>query len=515
MRPGRQGDRPDQLEDLQTGDRSSREAWEGELLLDQLPVSIYLLDPEAGEICYANPAAHRSLGYPSGSLIDQPLSSVEAEPMLSGVDPGPSGTIRRTGHHLRASGDPVHVEVVATTIGTGKDALLLAVSQHLERWEERIRELESSAEDYHQLTELSLEPVLIHDGHEILDANPAAADLVGAPSKEALLGHRIRSFVAEEALPRVDDRIRRILEDGEVPEPLEIEGRRLDGGPLHVQAIGTRIQHEGQPAILTIVRDVTEARQTQEALRSYTKALERSNRRLEQFASAAAHDLKEPVRSIDGFLDLLERRHGDQLSDGARELVEQARDGAGHLVSMLEGLMAFTRAAGETQAGEVDLGTVVDEVETNLAAMLEETSGRIERERLPTVPGDRDQLTRVLQNLIANAIKFRHPDRDPTVTVEARRDEGRWIVEVTDNGIGMDPASVDQAFDLFSRLHPCHEASGTGAGLALTKEIVEAHGGQVWVEETSKEGTTMAFSLPSGDTETGAQDVLPGPGPSP
>ncbi|MET7442641.1 ATP-binding protein, partial [Streptomyces sp. NPDC005568] len=235
-------------------------------------------------------------------------------------------------------------------------------------------------------------------------------------------------------------------------------------------------------------------------LDAQTLELKRSNAELEQFAYVASHDLQEPLRKVASFCQLLEKRYGDQLDDRAKQYIDFAVDGAKRMQVLINDLLTFSRVGrvGEEHA-TVALDAVLDRALANLSVSLEETGARVVREGpLPSVTGDPTTLTMLWQNLVGNAVKFRHPDRAPEVVVSCEAEgEDQWRLCVRDNGIGIEPEFREKVFVIFQRLHGRDEYDGTGIGLALCRKIVEHHGGGISLDGTAGEGTRVCFTLPA------------------
>ncbi len=231
--------------------------------------------------------------------------------------------------------------------------------------------------------------------------------------------------------------------------------------------------------------------------------LRRSNAELEQFAYVASHDLQEPLRKVASFTQLLEKRYGDQLDDRARQYISFAVDGARRMQVLINDLLTFSRVGRLTDhVAEFDIDQTLDKALANLATTIEESGARIERpDQLPRIVGDATLWTMLWQNLIANAIKFRHGDRTPEVRIDCERsrrdDTDNWLIRVTDNGIGIPTEFSEKVFVIFQRLHGRDEYGGTGIGLALCKKIVEFHGGKIWIDTTMTEGTSFCLTVPA------------------
>jgi PAS domain S-box-containing protein len=230
--------------------------------------------------------------------------------------------------------------------------------------------------------------------------------------------------------------------------------------------------------------------------------LERSNRDLEHFATIASHDLKSPLPVMRGFVELLARAATDAASGQASVTPEQietyaaaALRGVQRMNTLIDDVLAYAQAGrGPGERRPVDLTvlarTVVAEVDAGPEAAIHVGA-------LPTVDGDRTQLGQLLQNLVANAVKFSRPDRAPVVSVSAERADDEWWIVVADGGIGIDPADRDRVFQMFTRLAGPTPVPGSGIGLAVCARVVENHGGRIWVEDNPGGGSRFVVALPA------------------
>ncbi|WP_233993507.1 PAS domain-containing sensor histidine kinase [Salinibacter altiplanensis] len=254
---------------------------------------------------------------------------------------------------------------------------------------------------------------------------------------------------------------------------------------------------KGPGLLLLAMRDVTEQRRLEEKLRRQTEKLERSNEDLEQFAYAASHDLQEPLRMVSSYLQLLERRYKEDLDETAREFIEYAVDGAERMKALINGLLQYSRVGRkEGEFGEVDLKEVLEGVLSDLEREIEELSGTVTQETLPTTYGSKDQLRRLFQNLIENALTY-CGEAAPEVHVSGHTEpDGAAHVIVRDEGPGIPPEGQDKIFQIFAQLDP-HGAGqeGSGMGLALCKKIAERHGGDIWAESELGEGSAFHVTL--------------------
>ncbi|HXP37416.1 MAG TPA: ATP-binding protein, partial [Solirubrobacteraceae bacterium] len=224
--------------------------------------------------------------------------------------------------------------------------------------------------------------------------------------------------------------------------------------------------------------------------------LARSNADLEQFAYVASHDLSEPLRKVANFCQLLERQYGDQLDDKAKQYIDFAVDGAKRMQVLINDLLAFSRVGRSGREQEpVALGAAVEAAEISLAGAIERDGAQVLAGELPTVRGDRAQLVSLIQNLIANALKFRGSE-PPVVRIAAELNDGQWELSCADNGIGIEPDYAERIFLIFQRLHSRDSYDGSGIGLALCRKIVEYHGGRIWLDNSYAGGACFRFTLP-------------------
>ncbi|GAB4350447.1 MAG: hypothetical protein Kow006_13240 [Gammaproteobacteria bacterium] len=263
--------------------------------------------------------------------------------------------------------------------------------------------------------------------------------------------------------------------------------------------------------------EITARREAEASLKHAANLLADSNRELAQFAYIASHDLQEPLRMISSYLQLLERRYRERLDDDAREFIDFAVDGAKRLQAMIQSLLEYSRIETRGEAfAPVALDDCAAEARADLAQLIEERGAEIECGALPNVRGDRQQLTRLLRNLIGNGLKYNRGR--PRIEVrafplaeapEALRPAdhpagGGWLVSVTDNGIGIAPEHQTRIFDMFRRLHSRAEFPGTGIGLSICRRIVERHGGRIWVVSRAGAGATFCFTLPEAGYDEGS-----------
>jgi light-regulated signal transduction histidine kinase (bacteriophytochrome) len=249
--------------------------------------------------------------------------------------------------------------------------------------------------------------------------------------------------------------------------------------------------------------DITDRKRAEDALR-------RANEELEQFAFAASHDLKEPLRMVSMYMQLLSRRYAGVLDDTGQEFIKFARDGAARMQQLIDSLLEYSHIATVRidAIGAISADQVLKNALKNLEPAVIETGARITHDPLPEVTADEIHLSQVLQNLLSNALKYRS-NAVPEIHVSARPGSGEWIFSVRDNGVGIEPQHYDKIFRVFQRLHG-REYPGVGVGLATCRRIVERYGGRIWVDSTPGMGSTFLFTMPAVAREQSSADAQAG-----
>ena len=249
--------------------------------------------------------------------------------------------------------------------------------------------------------------------------------------------------------------------------------------------------------LLAVSRDITERKKAEDELRKLAAELERSNSDLQQFAYAASHDLQEPLRTISGFVKLIEKRYKGKLDEKADEFIDYTVDGVKRMQILIKDLLEYSQVGTKGKKfAQTNCSVTLEEAIHSLRSVIEENGVELTYDLLPTVTGDASQLSRLFQNLIGNAIKFRS-DKPLKIRISADHKGDEWVFSVKDNGIGIDPKFAERIFVIFRRLHTKEEYEGTGIGLALCKKIVERHGGRIWVESEPGNGSTFYFTIPN------------------
>ncbi len=275
-----------------------------------------------------------------------------------------------------------------------------------------------------------------------------------------------------------------------------------DGKVIGTLSFGTRSREIFRPEDLSLMKAVADQVaaaliriQSEEALHRTAEELARSNKDLEQFAYVASHDLREPLRTVTGFVQILQDRYQDKLDARAGEYINFAVEGARRMQQLIDDLLTYSRVGSSAAIKLWNTQKSLDRALSFLKGSIAESKAWITVDPMPTLYADGTLLAQVFQNLIGNAIKFRS-EAPPEIHIGAKRSKDAWLFWVKDNGIGMDPEYSQKIFVIFKRLHTRDKYPGTGIGLAICKKIVEQHGGEIWVESESGKGSTFYFTLP-------------------
>ncbi|MFC2062193.1 ATP-binding protein [Elusimicrobiota bacterium] len=253
----------------------------------------------------------------------------------------------------------------------------------------------------------------------------------------------------------------------------------------------------GEDVLLETFMDITDQKKAKDDLNRIVKELENSNKELEQFAYVASHDLKEPLRMISSYLQLIEKRYTDKLDESAKEYIGFAVSGAARMSALVSDLLEFSQIeTGGKEFESINTNAVLDDVLISLKGLIEEKKAKVEYKALPAITCDESQVGRLFQNLISNAIKF-CDKKIPVINISAIKENDELIFSVKDNGIGINPEYKDQIFEMFQRLHTDSDYPGTGIGLAVCKRIAIRHNGRIWVESEFGKGSIFYFAIPN------------------
>lgn len=360
--------------------------------------------------------------------------------------------------------------------------------------------LNESEIKYRTLFESASDTIIILNYQTILDCNPSSLKMFSC-SRDQLIGHSPWEFIPQyQACEFISEEIiEKKAKQLQAGESLffECSLNHTDQSIFNAELTINKFVLQGAEYFQAIIRNITERKQAQDKMKILTEELERSNRDLGHFAYVASHDLQEPLRMVTSFLQLLQRRYAGKLDKEADEFIEFAVGGASHMQQLINDLLKYSRIGTHRKNMEsTDCNEVVRQAMGNVSRMILENNAIISIDHLPTIIADHIQIVQLFQNLISNAIKY-HSKKRPEILIRAIDQGDNWLFSVKDNGIGIPKDHIDKVFIIFQRLHTKAQYPGTGIGLSICKRIVERHGGQIWVNSQSGQGSTFYFTFPN------------------
>ncbi len=356
--------------------------------------------------------------------------------------------------------------------------------------EQKLKESEEKYKYLFDNAQVGLYWSRISDG-KFIECNETFAKLFGYNNREECL----TDYIATEHYVDPHQRFE-ILEEIHINNEIkdfEIQVSKRDGTPFWASISARTNLKENRIEGAAI--DITVRKKAEQLLQKSIEDLARVNTELEQFTYIASHDLKEPLRMISSFAQLLEKHYKDKLDEDANDFIRFITEGVSRMQNLINSLLTYSKIGKVYKKfGKVDLNDVLKDVIDNLAELINETNAEVIYDSLTSLFVDKNQLIQVFQNLISNGIKF-HGKVSPQIRVSAKRDNNYWVFSICDNGIGINPKDFERIFIIFQRLDNKNEYDGTGIGLAICKKIVEQYGGKIWVESEVGKGSTFYFSI--------------------
>ncbi len=463
--------------------------------------AIFMLD-RGGHVLTWNAGAERIKGYRSDEIIGQHFSRFypqedrrarkpERELLLAETE----GRVVDEGWRIRKDGSRFWANAIITAVRDVHGTLVgfAKVTRDLteqRRAQEAVRQVE---ERFHLLVDgiRDYAIVLLSKDGRVESWNLGAERIKGYRAEE-ILGRHVSLFYLPEDV--ADDKPERLLKSAARDGRVEDEGWRLrkDGTRFWANVIITALRDsDGKlTGFAKVTRDLTERRRVDEELA-------RTNTELESFSYSVSHDLRAPLRAIDGYAKALLEDHGPSLDADGQRMLGIVRDNARHMGQLIDSLLAFSRLGRQPlRKAAINMQGVAEGVVEELRRGGGPNLPEVSVQPLPAAIGDPTLIRQVLANLIGNAFKFSGAGPNPRVDIGARVDGGENVYYVKDNGVGFDMRYADKLFKVFSRLHRMEDFEGTGVGLALVHRILHRHGGRIWVESAPDHGATFHFTVP-------------------
>ena len=310
----------------------------------------------------------------------------------------------------------------------------------------------------------------------------------------------LKKFTHPDDVKYVQEELKKALQSSNPDLSTGLESRiiRCDG-EIRYMAVRIKIIRSNNDQIIRVygtVQDITERKLMEIKMEQLIDKLEVSNRELEQFAYLSSHDLKEPLRMITSFLELLQGKYLDIMDEDANEFINYAVQGAKRLDMMIDDLLEYSRIGkirGEFK--DIKIENIVKLVLLNLKPSIEDNNASITWDLLPTIYANEQEMIRLFQNLMSNSIKYMG-QKNPNIHISATVVNDEYLFALKDNGIGIEPNNLRKIFTIFQRLHTQNEYEGTGIGLAISQKIVLQYGGKIWAESKYGEGSTFYFTIP-------------------
>ena len=333
---------------------------------------------------------------------------------------------------------------------------------------------------------------------EFVDLNARAEKLIAMP-KEKVIGQRLCELIPINRTGGFFDKYVRVVETGEtLDEEFSVAPEQIEASWIHHQAVPLT------DGVAITSRDITDRKRAEEEIRKlnhdlqqHASQLEAANKEVEAFTYSVSHDLRAPLRAVDGYTRILLEDYAAHLDEEAQSICGNIRDGAQRMGKLIDDLLAFSRLSrAEMQTSSIDMHTLANSAFLELTTPESRNSLDFRLQPLPRVDGDPTMVQQIWMNLISNALKFSSKRERPVIEVGCHEEAKETIYYIQDNGAGFDKQYVHKLFGVFQRLHSTREFEGTGVGLAIVRRIVQRHGGRTWADGETDKGATVYFTMP-------------------
>jgi PAS domain S-box-containing protein len=500
-------------------------------LLEAAPDAMVVVN-QRGEIVLLNVQAEKQFGYSRDELVGQKVKNIIpegfAERLIADATRSTAEALAQQmgmGIELsgrRKDGSEFPIEIMLSPLESAEGILVTAAirdisvrraaEKHLVQMEGRYRGLLEAAPDA---------MVVVNQGGEIVLVNVQAEKQFGY-SRDELVGQKVKNIIPEGFAERlIADATRSTAEAlaQQIGMGIELSGRRKDGGEFPIEIMLSPLESAEGILVTAAIRNISARKKSEEdnaelerrveertkQLGVANQVLEQSNVELKQFAYVASHDLQSPLRSISGFVQLLQLEYEGKLDEQAQDWIRRTVHSIEQMQTLIRDLLSYSRVDARSRPfTQIPFVEIVNDALTLLDSSIHDSGAQVTWDTLPVIMGDRSQLVQLVQNLIGNGLNYRG-DQPPRIHVSAERRGAEWMFSVRDNGIGIDPKYHEQIFEIFKRLHDQKEYPGTGIGLAVCRRVVNRHGGKIWVESEPGHGSTFCFTISEGTQQTHAQ----------
>ena len=365
-----------------------------------------------------------------------------------------------------------------------------------------------SEERYRSLVELSPDALFVQIDDKIVFINTAGVKLLGANKARDIIGRPALGFVHPEDRKRIQQRVRKLHEEHKPLPFVEHRIQRLDGAAIDVEMAAAPLTFEGNPAAQVILHDITDRKRAEEEIRRLnleleqrvierTAELEAANKELEAFSYSVSHDLRAPLRHIEGFVEILRSTKADAMDAEGHRHLETISESSRQMGKLIDDLLGFSRTTRvELRKVKMSLDDIIQSTVREMEPDVKDREIEWIIGKLPPVEGDPALLRQVFYNLISNAVKYTRTRKHTRIEIGSTRTGNEIVIFVKDNGVGFDPRYAQKLFGVFQRLHRAAEFEGTGIGLANVRRIITRHGGRTWADSELGEGATFFISLP-------------------
>lgn len=484
---------------------------EYKFLFEKNPTPMWVISKPTLDIIDVNEAAIRHYGYSRDEFLRLNTKNLRPEEDIEKfIDytklSNDEKVNSRIWRHKKKDGTIIMADVSASDIFYKDMPARLILANDVTEKLKSEEALKSSEETRRLIMDSAQDAIICIDSNgQIIIWTPQAEKTFGWEEKE-VLGKNLADIIIPPQYKNDHTKgLEKYMHTGEGPvlnKLIEISAINKQGAEFPVELSIVAFEQKGKTFFCGFIRDITERKNGEILLKELNKSLEKkaaelqaSNAELERFAYVASHDLQEPLRMVTSFMGLLKKRYQHQLDDSGRQYIQFAVDGAERMKKLILDLLIFSQVDTNKEAMKViDCNELVEVVKQDLLPSITESKAKLEISPLPRVKGNKSQLHQLFQNLIGNAIKYRN-ERTPVVKINCEEKNNHWQFCIQDNGIGIDPKYFEKIFVIFQRLHHKEIYSGTGIGLAISRKIVERHGGSIWVESEQGKGTAFYFTI--------------------